>query len=299
LTAAGVKPSRAQLYALLGATLLFWSANFIFAKLAIRELPAVLVICLRTILAGALMWPVYAFARPRFESGVRKWALKDVPTLILLGVLGVTGNQLLFIVGLSMTSVAHGSVIMAVSPLLVLLGATLLGQEYLTVPKVTGMLVAASGVAVLQLGRRHSGSTVGGDLIMIASQVVFAGFTVLSKPVVARLGTITVNTFAFGSGAVALLPFAIWDMSGLDLVKVSAVAWTSIAYMAVFPSIAGYLMYTYALRYLPASRVSSVSYLQPVVATLLAVLFLGEQPGIAFAGGAALVMSGVWAAGRH
>ena len=299
MTAAGVRPSSARLYALLGAMLLFWSANFIFAKFAIRELPAVLVISLRTMLAGVLMWPVYAFAREKFEPGMRGWTSKDVPLLATLGVLGVTGNQVLFIVGLSMTSVAHGAVISAAAPLMVLLGATLMGLERFTAPKAAGMLVAAAGVAVLQLGRHQTGATMAGDLIMLASQVVFAGFTVLSKRVAAQFGTITLNAFAFICGGLVLLPYAVWEMSRLELVRVSPAAWMGIVYMALFPSIAGYLIYTYALRYLPASRVSSTSYLLPVVAPLFAVLFLGERPGMAFAGGAALVMGGVYTAERR
>jgi len=216
-----------------------------------------------------------------------------------LGVLGVTGNQVLFIVGLSMTSVAHGAVISAAAPLMVLLGATLMGLERFTAPKAAGMLVAAAGVAVLQLGRHQTGATMAGDLIMLASQVVFAGFTVLSKRVAAQFGTITLNAFAFICGGLVLLPYAVWEMSRLELVRVSPAAWMGIVYMALFPSIAGYLIYTYALRYLPASRVSSTSYLLPVVAPLFAVLFLGERPGMAFAGGAALVMGGVYTAERR
>jgi drug/metabolite transporter (DMT)-like permease len=300
MIAAGAKPSRAQLYALLGVMLVFWSANFIFAKLAIRELPSVLVVCLRTLLAGVVMWPVYAFARDRFEPGMRVWRRQDVPMLTALGVLGVIGNQLLFIVGLSMTSVAHGSVITALAPLFVLSGAAVIGQEHFTGRKLIGMLVAAGGVGVLQIGRSHSGgATFAGDLIMVASQVVFAAFTVLSKRVAAQFGTITLNTFAFLCGALILLPFTVWDLSRIDVARVSYAAWMSVAYMALFPSIAGYLIYSYALRYLPASRVSSVSYLQPVLATLLAVFFLREQPGAAFAGGAALVLGGVYVTERR
>lgn len=299
MTAAGVAPTRAQLYALLGVMLLFWSANFIFVKFALYEMPPMLVIALRTILAGVLMWPVYALARERLEPAVRGWTVKDVPALTSLGVLGVTGNQVLFTVGLSMTSVAHASVICAMAPLFVLFGATLMHLEHFTAPKVTGMLVAAAGITVLQFGRHHSSATLAGDLIVLASQLVFAAFTVLSKRIAAQFGTITLNAFAFVCGGLALLPIALWDMARMNLMRVSAVAWIAIVYMALFSSTVGYLIYTYALRYLPASRVSSVSYLQPVVATVLAVFFLREHPGIMFAGAAALVIGGVYVAEQN
>jgi drug/metabolite transporter (DMT)-like permease len=295
LTAAEVGPSRSQLYSLLGAMLVFWSANFIFAKLAVRELPPILVVCFRTLLSGLFMLPVYSFAKDRVEHGVRRWTRADMPVLIACGVLGVVGNQLLFVVGLSMTSVAHGSVITAMGPMFVLLGASLFGHERLTARKLGGMIVAASGVAVLQIGRSATGgATFAGDLIMICSTAVFAAFSVLGKRIAAEFGSLTLNSFAFIAGAILLLPLTIWDSFRYDLTRVSAAAWTGVFYMALFPSIAGYLIYSYALRYLPASRVSSVSYLQPVLATLVAILFLHELPAPSFAGGAALVLGGVY-----
>lgn len=300
MIAAGVRPSRAQLTALLGTMLLFWSANFIFAKMAVRELPPFFVVCARTVISGVFMWPVYAFAREKLEPGVRRWRARDTPALLALGILGVLGNQMLFVIGLSRTSVAHGSLITATGPIFVLLGATLAGLERLTPRKLLAVLVAASGVAVLQLGRSHGGgATLAGDLIVIVSTMTFAGFTLFGKHIVAEFGSITVNVFAFAGGAVLLLPFLLWGIHTQNLAHISLSAWTGIFYMALFPSIAGYLIYAYALRYLPASRVSSVTYLQPVLATLLAVLFLREQPGPAFAGGAALVLGGVYVAERR
>jgi drug/metabolite transporter (DMT)-like permease len=299
LTVAGTRPTRAQLYTLLGLMLFFWSANFVFAKVAIRELPSVLVVCMRTVLSGIFIWPVYALAHDRLEHGVRKWTRADMPVLIAFGLLGVVGNQLLFIVGLGLTSVAHGSVITAMGPMFVLLGATLAGHERIAARKVIGMIIAACGVAALQFGRAGGGATLKGDLIMVSSTIVFAAYSVLGKRVVSEFGSVTVNTFAFISGAVLLAPFTLWQVAIRDLSRVSTGAWTGVLYMAIFPSIAGYLIYSYALRYLPASQVSSVSYLQPVLATLFAIVFLFENPGPAFAAGAALVLSGVYVTERR
>ncbi len=291
----GVRPSHARLYALLGVMLLFWSGNFIFAKMAAREIPVLLVVCLRTFLSGIFMFPVYAIAQPRMDAGMRKWTARDVPALLSLGIFGVLGNQALFVIGISRTSVAHGSVITAMGPIFVLLGAAFTSMEQLTARKCWGMLVAAVGVAVLQFGRTHTGgATLAGDLIMIVATVAFASFTVFGKRIVAEFGAITVNTFAFVGGALLVLPYTVWSVSHLALGRVSSTAWMGVLYMALFPSIAGYMIYSHALRHLPATRVSSVSYFQPVLATFLAIIFLSEQPGLAFACGALLVLGGVY-----
>lgn len=300
MIAAGVRPSNMRLYVLLGVMLLFWSANFIFAKIAVREMPAFLAVCLRTVFSGLFMWPVYGFAQQRMDASMRKWSAKDAPMLLALGILGVLGNQALFVIGVSRTSVAHGSVITAMGPMFVLLGATLTGIEQLTFRKASGMIIAACGVAALQLGRTHTGgATLTGDLIMVVASVAFAGFTVFGKRLASEFGAITVNTFAFVGGALLLLPYTLWELSRVNITEISSAAWIGVLYMALFPSIAGYMIYSNALRYLPASTVSSVSYFQPVVATVLAILFLGEQPGLAFAAGAALVLGGVYVTERR
>lgn len=181
----------------------------------------------------------------------------------------------------------------------VLIGASLAGHERIAGGKAAGMTMAACGVAALQFGKGGSGATLKGDLIMVCSTIVFAAFSVLGKRVVSEFGSVALNTFAYMSGALVLAPFTLWQAAMHDFSRVSAGAWSGVLYMAIFPSIAGYIIYSYALRYLPASQVSSVSYLQPVLATLFALMFLHENPGPAFAAGAALVLAGVWVTERH
>ncbi len=124
-------PSRARIYGLLGVMLLIWAANFIFAKLAVRDAPPLLVACLRTVLSGLWMIPVYRLARPGPDPSVRPWTRRDVPRMAAVGVLGIVANQFAFVVALSYTSVAHGAVVGATAPVLVLLGAAAVGQERL------------------------------------------------------------------------------------------------------------------------------------------------------------------------
>jgi drug/metabolite transporter (DMT)-like permease len=91
-----------------------------------------------------------------------------------------------------------------------------------------------------------------------------------------------------------LAPITIWASIGFDWTRVSAAGWLGLIYMAAFPSVVCYLIYYWALTYIPASRVSSFSYLQPPIATLLAVPLLGEPVTVWLALGGALVLLGVF-----
>ena len=278
--------------------LLVWSANFIFAKLALRGAPALLVVCLRTVLSGLFMIPVYLVFARRPGPRVRAVRARDLPRLAAVGVVGIVGNQLLFVLSLSRTSVAHGAIVSATGPLLVLGGAAALGQERLTSRKLVGLLAAAVGVAVLQLSKAPAGAaSTAGDLLMLGNATLFAAFSLLGKRAASRFGSLALTAVAFWGGGLLALPYAAWGLWRLGPGSIDLAARIGILYMSI-ASIVGYLVYSYALRYLPASRVSSTVYLQPLVATLLAVVFLGEQPGLGYAAGAAVILGGVWWAQR-
>ena len=131
---------------------------------------------------------------------------------------------------------------------------------------------------------------------MVVSVVFFAAFNLLGKPFAERFGSLTMNAVAYGGAGLLSLPVVVWTWS--QGTHASTLAWIGVFYMAAGSSVGGYLIYAHALRHLPASRVAVVVYLQPLLASLLAVAMLGERPGAAFVPAAALVLSGVYAVER-
>ena len=292
----GARPSEARLYSLLGLMLLFWSLNYVIGKIALREFPPVLLTCLRTTFAGAFILPIYLWR----ERGKRSASTgRELGGLLLLGIYGVIANQLFFVLGLAWTSVAHAAVIMTLMPILVLLLAAFLGQERITARKVVGMIIAAMGVVALQLEKKGgSGATPLGDFCTFLCIISLAIFTVRSKQLMKRFGSLTINSVAYIGGSLVIAPLTVWLSLRYGLARASAAAWWSIAYMAVFSSVLAYFIYNYALTYMPASRASAVSYLQPLGATLLAVALLGEPVTMALAIGGILVLIGVFVTER-
>jgi drug/metabolite transporter (DMT)-like permease len=283
------------LYGLIFLMIFFWSANYVIGKVALREFPPLLLSGVRLTMAGLIMLPVYALDR-RGRRGPYPQA-RELRMLALLGLLGVALNQVFFVVGLGRTTVAHASIIVSLGPVLVLLIASSMKLEKLTNRKLTGMLIAIGGVVVLKVfqdTQTPANATGFGDLFVFLSTLSFALFTVFSKPVTRRFSSITVNAVAYVSGAILLAPMTIWQAAAFPFSRITLTAWLSAAYMALFPSVAAYLIYYYALTHIAASRVASFSYLQPVFATLMAVLILNERlTGPVVAAGAA-ILAGVY-----
>jgi len=273
---------------------LFWAFNFVVARMALREFPSLLAAGIRALMAGVILLPLYFWRGKQFDK--EPWTLKDVPTLLLLGVTGVSFNQTLFLLGLERTSTSHAAIITGIMPLQVLVISALFGVEFLGAKKILGMLIALAGVGVLQFARQTGGTppTVLGDLLIFGSGTAFAFFAVMGKKLTLKHGGLTVTTFAFLGGGFALLPIIFWQGFGFQFTAVSAVGWLSLLYMALFPSAIAYLIFYYALTHIPASRVSTFSYLQPLMAMMLGVWLLNDQITSTLVAGGSLVLTGVF-----
>jgi drug/metabolite transporter (DMT)-like permease len=296
----------AVLYALIFLMVAFWSGNYIVGKIALREFSPLLLAGLRIGFAGVMILPLYVWERAarRPESPPQATSLPHIVQLLVLGLLGVTLNQVFFIVGLSRTSVAHAAILIGLTPIQVLIIARLRGQERITMRKAAGMAIALAGVAVLKAFEPASGTGAGvgatwlGGFYILLTGLCFALFTVFGKEVTAQYSTITMNTYAYVGGAIALLPLTLWELAHQPLAHVSTGAWLAAIYMALFPSVIAYLIYYHALAHMTASRVSAFSYLQPVFASIMGVVILGESLGAPVIAGGVVILAGVYLAER-
>lgn len=288
----------ALLYGLVCLMVLCWSGNYIAAKIVFREMPAMVAMCLRTLVAGILIVPIYWY-RTRRKPSVFTW--REFGLLFALGVCGITANQFFWTLGVFRTTVVHSSMIMATTPLFVLLMAGLMRLERITPLKVIGILTALSGVALLQAVRSGSGAngpSLLGDFLTLLCALLLAGMTAFGKRYKPESGGIAVNAVGYVGGSILLLPVLWFTGRNFDFGHVSAAAWAGVFYMGAFSSITGYLIYYYALARIPASRMAAFQYLQPVFATLMAVVLLGEQlTGTVVAAGA-IIFAGVFVTER-
>lgn len=266
-----------------------WSVNYVVSKVALRHFSPLLFSPMRTVLAALLLIAVWRHTG--FSPIGPEWR-----RILFLGMVGISGNQLAFMFGMDRTSVAHASLIIALTPVLVLLLSAWRAHEHITARKASGMAVAFSGVALLNLApsRHEHGATLAGDLLVFLAALTFAVFTVAGRNVTRTLGAIPATAAAYIASAISLLPIGLWQARGVDFSRIPPAGWLTLIYMAVFPSVVCYLIYYHALSKIPASRVSAFSYSQPFIATLTSFAALGEPVTLAVGLGGILVLSGVW-----
>ncbi len=288
------------LYAMLGLMMLMWCGNYPAAKTGFQEIDGLTMGVLRVILAALIMVPIYLVYRWRHRPR-RPLLWRDFLILGWLGLLGMVLNQVLFIVGLYYTTVGHSSFIVAVGPVNILLFAWLMGLERLSVNKVAGVALSFAGVALIAAGHGLSfrDVTLRGDVITLCGSLSFSLYAVFGKKFAGRYDTMTLCAWNYFLGALMLLPLAIWRGAQQDWSRVTWRGWGALFYMALASSVLAYFIWFWALHHLAATRIGVVTYIQPVLGTLLGVYVLHEAfTGQLFLAGL-LVLAGVALAEWH
>jgi drug/metabolite transporter (DMT)-like permease len=291
--ASASRPSSFVLAVALAAVLLVWSVNYVVGKLTLTHLDALTLASFRFQLSSALLLAIYFSQRRRVSLRAR-----DVWTFAYLGFFGFAVNQGGFVLGLSLTTSQHSVVIIALGPILILLLASALKLEKLTMGKSLGMAISFCGVLLLETDQGsplHSPLLLG-DLITLAGTLGFSIYTVLGKRVAGSYDAISMTTFNATAAALLWLPLAIRQGMRLDWNGVGWSGWAGLFYMVAFSSVGGYLVFYWLLGHMEASRVVVVNYLQPVVVVLLSIPLLGEHPTGRLLASGGLVLLGVYLA---
>ena len=302
----GRAPSRPVIGSAIGLIVVAWAGNFIAAKIGLSHLPTLTMASFRVCAAGLVMVPAYLFCRllPAFSEAAaarnKSFTRRDWWTFFYLGFFGVSINQLCFTIGLHYTSVSHAAVIVGMGPIYTLILAVLLRLEKVTWHKATGMAIAFTGIAVLtsEHGMSSPSPSLIGDAITMTGSVGFAMYAVLAKRVAHEYDALTMTAYNQFAGALIVLPLAFRQARLLGSWErwrsVPWDGWAAVLFMAVFGSAIAYIAYFWLLRYLEASQLSAFTYLLPVLATILGIVWLGEKGSWNQMLGGAIALGGVY-----
>ena len=269
---------------------LIWGANFSVTKIALQQIPPLAFAGLRFVAASALLWIVL-----RAVEGPRSLPPGALRKLFWLGVVGNSVYQLCFLVGLSITTAANASLIIATTPALVAAVGALLGIERLRRLGALGIALAIGGVALILTARglHFSASAIVGDLLLLGCAVSWTIYTLGVRSLGGGLSPLTITTWTTITGTPGLLLIGLPDILRTDWATVSAGAWAGLAYSTVLGVVLAYLLWNNSVRVAGSNRTAIYGCAIPVVATLVAWPVLGEMPTWVQAFGAVLVVTGV------
>ncbi|MES2778871.1 MAG: DMT family transporter [Bacteroidota bacterium] len=199
---------------------------------------------------------------------------RDFLQLGISALFGVAFNMLLFFKGLSITTPINGSVLMMNTPIFVVVFAALYLKEKITIQKVLGIVVAALGAILLIGGTRFnfSNETVWGDIMIIVNAIIYAFYLVYAKSLMQKYHPLTVTMWSFVFGWFVVLPFGAGEFLEINFAGFTPKIWLFVGFITVGSTFITYVLNAYALRKASSSLVGTYIYLQPVLATLIAII---------------------------
>jgi drug/metabolite transporter (DMT)-like permease len=262
----------------------------IFGKIVLRSMSSTSLVACR--LVGAAI----AFAIiQRHITPLLRMPLKDIVMLTLCSMLGIVGNQFLFVKGLSLTTVINVEILSTTIPVYALAVSILLGYERGSLKTLLGIMLSVAGVLYL-VNPTYAALTQGtttGNLLILINSFLYALYLVASKNLVERYGALNVVTWIFLVGSVITVPVGIYSLQQENLAAIGAGTWAAVAFIIIFPTVIAYYLNAWALTRVPPSMVAIYIYLQPLIAFGLAPLLLGESWNWRTIVAAVLIFAGV------
>jgi len=280
-----------RVHAAMTAVAVLFSANYIISKLAMGHFAPLSFAWLRV--AGSALLLLIVVGWPRFSA-------HDSRLVAGFAVMGVVLNQTLFLAGLALTSAHVAAILITSIPVFALAAAIALGEERATLPKVAGIALAAAGALLVVGGQGIEGAegSLLGTLMLVGNCLSYALYLVISKPHMARLAPTAVIARMFFVGAVLMLPIAARSLLRERWSAIPLSAWLGLILVIIGPTVVAYLLSAWALRHAESSLVAAYTYVQPVLTTILAAMFLDEQLEMIVLLAAVMIVAGVWLAGR-
>jgi drug/metabolite transporter (DMT)-like permease len=266
-----------------------------FSSIFIRwsQAPASILAMYRLLLTGLLMLPFVVRSRPVLKLiPLRDWGQMAASGLFL------ALHFLFWMESLRYTSVASSTILLALEPIFVLAGAYWVFRERTTGRAIAGMSTAILGAALIGWGDIGvSARALQGDLLSFLGTAAVAVHMLIGQGLAKRIPSLLYSLTVFTTAAAAFLLYNL--ATGTAVNGYSQREWGIFLLLAIVPTVFGHVLFNWLLQYVNAATVSMSVLGEPVGATLLAYLLLGERLNPMQGAAGVVIIWGVWYFLRH
>jgi drug/metabolite transporter (DMT)-like permease len=272
------------------ATLVLWSGNWIVARAVRAEISPAVATVGRLVVVLAILLP---FALPGLRNKLGKLTKREWLILAALGLAGGGPHLTLQWLGLHYTTAASGILYLSTTPIFILLMSLPLGER-IGPRQWAGVATSFCGVFLIATqGDPAALSFNRGDLMALASMVMWGGYTVLLRVRRDPLEVIELLVMVCAFGVVFMMPWLAFELAAEGRLQLSPEGAAAVLYSAIGSLLLAYAGWSYVVARLGAARAGVTLHLMPAIGVVLSMLFLGEYPRWFHFAGIALVLAGV------
>ena len=277
-------PTRALLALI--PTLVLWASAFAGIRAALRAYSPAQLALFRFLIASAALAIYAAFVHFRPPK------LRDLPSLVAGGAIGVTFYNLALNYGEVHVSAGAASLLIASTPIWTALIAMVMLHERLTPLGWLGVVVSFAGVALIASGEGQGIHLSVEALAILAAAITSGVYLVQQKHFLDHYSALEFTAYTIWFGTLLMLPFGAGTLQAVAAAPLHSTL--AVIYLGVFPGAFSYVAWAYVMSHGPAGQTSTFLYLEPVLAIAIAWIWLGELPNWISLTGGFIALAGVF-----
>lgn len=276
-----------------------WAMSFIWIKIALATMSPVTLIVMRyalgcVILLGAALW----------RREINQMKRDDLKRMAILGFVGIFLQQFLQVSGQVTANANVAAFLASAAPAFTVILAAAWLREQVGGWQIFGVLLATLGAGIVAIGGNwhtlFQGDLVNwGNILVLLSAVVWAVYTVLTRKLVVDRPPILIAGGMLFFGWLFSMPVWIFEEGWLEIPQINSEAWIALLCVGIFSTAVTYLLYSHALKLAPASRLSAIQNIEPLIATIAAFFILDEPLTITLLVGGLAILIGVFLAEKR
>ncbi len=268
------------------------SVSFAAVFIRLAEAPPLVIAAYRLTIASAILIPIASIRARQNLKSLTRLSRHDV-LLILLSSVFVALHFGLWITSLSYTSIASSVILVTSHPAFVAVISYFLWGERLNKLTIGGIVVALTGVILINYGGLTFGSrAILGDVLALMAGFAMGAYLIIGGQLRTRIGILSYLTIIYTCAALILLAATI--IFGHSLFGYSPVTYIMLILLALVPQLIGHSCLNLAVRLIPVTLVSVAILGEPVGATLLGYFLLGEVPTLNEIAGGLIILGGIF-----
>jgi len=276
-------------------TNIIWGAASPIFKFALQNIPPFTLAFIRFFFAGLIFVPL----------ALKHWqkiSWQELVRILWIGFFGITINIAFFFLGLKRTESINVPIIASSGPVFIYIFSIIFLKEKPKLKVASGMLTALFGVLIIILlplflgGKKLILGEIEGNLFILLATLGMVFQTIISKDLLKKINPYSVSMISFLFGSMTFLPLAVKELNSWNFNQLNFQGWTGIIFGVFFSSALAYFLYYYGISKLAAQEVGLFTYIDPVVAVLIAMPLLKEFPSWYYLIGTLFVFGGIYMA---